>query len=355
MSKARLDDLASAPVSPAQVIDLAVAQGCPSVAMTYNDPVIWAEFAIDIAKEARARGVRSVLVTAGYVTAEARPELYANIDAANVDLKAFTEDFYHKVTFSHLDPVLETLKWIKHETNVWLEITNLMIPGLNDDEAETRKLAEWVGAELGDDVPLHFTAFHPDFKMRDIPPTPPSTLTRARAIAREVGLKYVYTGNVHDRAGGTTLCPSCAAPVIERDWYAIESGRPRRRRQRQRDLPRVRRAPSPAASTCRRAPPTGAGAASASSTTRRYCGKSRRLRVVSFGRIRTGSERLILNSGFESSTVCLPAGSFTLTGVGPLSTPSTFTLHHGLDANSSVPSPSSLIGVAGSGFLASGD
>ena len=135
--------------------------------MTYNDPVIWAEFAIDIAKEARARGVRSVLVTAGYVTAEARPELYADIDAANVDLKAFTEDFYHKVTFSHLDPVLETLKWIKRETNVWLEITNLMIPGLNDDEAETRKLAEWVGAELGADVPLHFTAFHPDFKMRD--------------------------------------------------------------------------------------------------------------------------------------------------------------------------------------------
>jgi pyruvate formate lyase activating enzyme len=222
MSKARLDDLASAPVSPAQVIDLAVAQGCPSVAMTYNDPVIWAEFAVDIAREARARGVRSVLVTAGYVTAEARPELYENIDAANVDLKAFTEDFYHKVTFSHLDPVLETLKWIKRDTKVWLEITNLMIPGLNDAESETKKLAEWIGAELGDEVPLHFTAFHPDFKMRDIPPTPPSTVARARQIAREVGLKYVYTGNVHDRAGGTTWCPSCAAPVIERDWFAIK-------------------------------------------------------------------------------------------------------------------------------------
>ncbi len=222
ISKARLDDLASAPVSPKDVVDLAVAEGCPSVAMTYNDPVIWAEFAIDIAREARARGVRSVLVTAGYVTAEARPELYADIDAANVDLKAFTEDFYHKVTFSHLDPVLETLKWIKKETRVWLEITNLMIPGLNDAESETRKLAEWIGAELGDEVPLHFTAFHPDFKMRDIPRTPSSTLTRARAIAREVGLKYVYTGNVHDRDGGTTWCPSCGAAVIERDWYAIE-------------------------------------------------------------------------------------------------------------------------------------
>ncbi|MGZ3426925.1 MAG: AmmeMemoRadiSam system radical SAM enzyme, partial [Polyangia bacterium] len=176
----------------------------------------------DIAKEARARGVRSVLVTAGYVTAEARPELYENIDAANVDLKAFTEDFYHKVTFSHLDPVLDTLKWIKRDTKVWLEITNLMIPGLNDAESETRKLAEWIGAELGDEVPLHFTGFHPDFKMRDIPSTPSSTLTRARAIAREVGLKYVYTGNVHDRAGGTTWCPSCAEAVIERDWYAID-------------------------------------------------------------------------------------------------------------------------------------
>src|SRR3954467_10729753 len=147
ISKARLAEKSSADVTPAQVIDLAVAQGAPSVAMTYNDPVIWAEFAVDIAKEARRRGVRSVLVTAGYVTAEARPELYANIDAANVDLKAFTEDFYHKVTFSHLDPVLETLKWLKRDTKVWLEITNLMIPGLNDAEDETRKLCEWVGKE----------------------------------------------------------------------------------------------------------------------------------------------------------------------------------------------------------------
>jgi len=222
ISKARLADAQSAEVTPAQVIDLAQAQGCPSVAMTYNDPVIWAEFAVDIAKEARARGVRSVLVTAGYVTEEARGELYENIDAANVDLKAFTEDFYHKVTFSHLDPILETLKWIKRDTKVWLEITNLMIPGLNDAEDETRKLAEWVGKELGDEVPLHFTAFHPDFKMRDISRTPASTLTRARAIAHEVGLKYVYTGNVHDRSGGTTFCPSCKAGVIERDWFAID-------------------------------------------------------------------------------------------------------------------------------------
>jgi pyruvate formate lyase activating enzyme len=222
ISKARLADAESSAVTAAQVIDLAQAQGCPSVAMTYNDPVIWAEFAVDVAREARARGVRSVLVTAGYVTAEARPELYADVDAANVDLKAFTDDFYHKVTFSHLDPVLETLKWLKHDTKVWIEITNLMIPGLNDSPSETRQLAEWIGNQLGHEVPLHFTAFHPDFKMRDVPPTPPATLARARAIAREVGLKYVYTGNVHDREGGTTWCPSCGEAVIERDWFAVD-------------------------------------------------------------------------------------------------------------------------------------
>jgi pyruvate formate lyase activating enzyme len=221
ISKARLDDKRSADVTPAQVIDLAERQGCPSVAMTYNDPVIWAEYAIDIAKEARARGLRAVLVTAGYVTAEARPELYTNIDAANVDIKAFTEDFYHKITFSHLEPVLDTLKWLKRETGVWIELTNLMIPGLNDDVAETQKLSEWVATELGLDVPLHFTAFHPDFKMLDRPRTPPETLTRARQIARDIGLRYVYTGNVHDREGGTTYCPVCAAAVIERDWFAI--------------------------------------------------------------------------------------------------------------------------------------
>jgi pyruvate formate lyase activating enzyme len=222
ISKARLADKQSGDISPVEVVDLAVRQGCPSVAMTYNDPVIWAEFAIDIAREARARGVRAVLVTAGYVTAQARPELYADVDAANVDLKAFTDDFYHKVTFSQLAPVLETLIWIKRETSVWLEITNLMIPGLNDDPAETRRLAEWVATELGLDVPLHFTAFHPDFKMLDRPPTPPATLTRARAIAREVGLRYVYTGNVHDQEGGTTFCPSCGEAVIARDWFAVD-------------------------------------------------------------------------------------------------------------------------------------
>jgi pyruvate formate lyase activating enzyme len=222
MSKARLAEKASADVTPEQVVDLAVAQGSPSVAMTYNDPVIWAEFAIDIARAAKKRGVKSVLVTAGYVTAEARPELFAEVDAANVDIKAFTEDFYHKVTFSHLQPILETLKWLHDETKVWVELTNLMIPGHNDDPAETRKLSEWVLENMGPDTPLHFTAFHPDFKMLDVPGTPPETLHRARRIAREVGLRYVYTGNVYDREGGTTWCPDCGEAVIEREWYRID-------------------------------------------------------------------------------------------------------------------------------------
>jgi pyruvate formate lyase activating enzyme len=222
ISKAKLDDEHSAPVSAERVIELAIEQGCPSVAMTYNDPVIWAEFAIDIVRAGAARGVRSVLVTAGYVTDEARPDLFEGVAAANVDLKAFTEDFYHKVTFSHLDPVLDTLRWLRRETDVWFEITNLLIPGCNDDPAETGRLVEWIGAELGDDVPLHFTAFHPDFKMRDLPPTPPSTLRAARRRALDAGLKYVYTGNVHDPDGQTTWCPGCGAAVIRRDWYVVD-------------------------------------------------------------------------------------------------------------------------------------
>jgi len=226
ISKSRLADRASSAYSPRQVVDLAVEAGCPALAFTYNDPVIWAEWAIDLAREAHARGLQTVFVTAGFVTESAREEIFANMDAVNVDLKAFTEDFYRKVTLSHMAPVLETLSWLA-KTKVWTEVTNLMIPGLNDDPAESRALAEWIGEHMGPDVPLHFTAFHPDFKMRDLPPTPPETLSRARAIAREVGLHHVYTGNVHDRAGQTTSCAACGTPLIERDWYAIRSYRVR--------------------------------------------------------------------------------------------------------------------------------
>ena len=224
ISKARLAERASREYTPRQVVDLAIEAGCPSIAFTYNDPVIWAEFAVDVAREAHARGVKTVFVTAGYVGAAAREEIFAHMDATNVDLKAFTEDFYRKVTLAHLAPVLETLAWLA-KTQVWTEVTNLLIPGLNDDVAETRALAEWMLEHMGPDVPLHFTAFHPDYKLRDRPPTPAETLSRARAIALEVGLRHVYTGNVHDAAGQTTYCPGCREALIERDWHAVRAYR----------------------------------------------------------------------------------------------------------------------------------
>jgi len=226
ISKAKSDEACSEDDwTPARVVDLAVRMRSPGLAFTYNDPIIWAEYAIDVAKEAHARGLFTVFVTNGYVGAKAREEIFPHMDATNVDLKAFTEGFYAKTTLAHLAPVQETLEWLARETDVWVEVTNLMIPGLNDDEEETRALAEWVVSRMGPDVPVHFTAFHPDYKMLDRPRTPPRTLVRAREIGRAAGLRYVYTGNVHDREGQSTFCPSCGAKVIERDWFAIRSAR----------------------------------------------------------------------------------------------------------------------------------
>jgi len=161
------------------------------------------------------------MVTAGYITPEARREVHRYIDAANVDLKGFTERFYHKLTFSHLAPVLDTLKWLRNETDIWFEITNLMIPGENDDPEETKQLCDWVLKNLGDSVPLHFTAFHPDFKMMDKPSTPAATLRRARQIALSAGIKYCYVGNVFDEEGQATYCPSCGRVLIRRSWHDI--------------------------------------------------------------------------------------------------------------------------------------
>ena len=223
ISKAQLADRRAEPWTPERVVALAIEVGAPGIAFTYNDPVIWAEYAIDIAKEAHRRGLFTVFVTAGFVHERAREDVFAHMDATNVDLKGFTETFYSRITLSHLAPVLETLEWLAKKTRVWVEVTNLMIPGLNDGPDETKALAEWVGEKMGPDVPLHFTAFHPDFKMLDRPPTPPATLSGARAIARAAGLRYVYTGNVHDPDGQTTFCPGCGAPVIVRDWFAIRS------------------------------------------------------------------------------------------------------------------------------------
>ena len=197
--------------------------GCRSVAFTYNDPVIFAEYAMDAADACHARGVATVAVTAGYIGVDARREFYAKMDAANVDLKGFTDEFYVKLCGAHLQPVLDTLVYLVHETNVWTEITTLLIPGKNDSDAELTAMCRWIARELGPDVPLHFTAFHPDYKMTDLAHTPAATLARARAIGLREGLRYVYTGNVYDREGGTTYCPGCARPLIVRDWHEILS------------------------------------------------------------------------------------------------------------------------------------
>ena len=221
ISKSREFDTLADAASPAAVAEAAAELGCASVAFTYNDPVIFMEYAIDTAVACRERGIKTVAVTAGYMCPQPRVEFYEHMDAANVDLKAFSESFYADTCAGHLDPVLETLEYLKHETGGWFEITNLLIPGLNDSDDEIDRMTSWVVERLGQDVPMHFTAFHPDYKLLDRPPTPPATLTRARSIALANGVHYAYTGNVHDREGGSTHCPDCGAAVVERDWYRI--------------------------------------------------------------------------------------------------------------------------------------
>jgi len=221
LSKSREMDTVSAVASPEAIARAAAEADCPSVAFTYNDPIVFAEYAMDTADACHARGISTVAVTAGYVHEGPRRDFFAKIDATNVDLKAFTEEFYHSLTAAHLEPVKDTLRYLVKETRVWTEITTLLIPGHNDSEKELRELAQFVAGELGPDVPLHFSAFHPDYRLRDVPPTPLATLQRARRLAMQEGLRYVYTGNVHDAEGDTTFCPSCGAGVIVRDWYEI--------------------------------------------------------------------------------------------------------------------------------------
>ncbi len=221
ISKSRETDTLADEASPETIARAAEELGCRSVAFTYNDPVIFHEYAIDVAEACRERGVKTVAVTAGYVCPEPRAEFYRHMDAANVDLKAFSEEFYHRITASHLAPVLDTLKYLKHETDVWFEITTLLIPGENDSDREIDAMTAWVVENLGPDVPMHFTAFHPDWKMMDHPPTPPPTLSRARRIAVDNGVRYAYTGNVHDREGQSTYCHNCGQLLIGRDWYVL--------------------------------------------------------------------------------------------------------------------------------------
>jgi pyruvate formate lyase activating enzyme len=221
ISKSREVDTLADAASPETLARAAQQLGCRSIAFTYNDPVVFHEYAIDTAQACHELGLKAVAVTAGYQRDEPRREMYHWMDAANVDLKAFTERFYYKVCGGHLQPVLDTLVYLKRETQVWFEITTLLIPGENDSEKELEEETQWLMEHLGPDVPLHFTAFHPDWKMLDKPRTPATTLTRARAIALKNGLRYVYTGNVHDADGGTTSCHGCGAKLIVRDWYRL--------------------------------------------------------------------------------------------------------------------------------------
>ncbi len=225
ISKSREMDRLVDQASPEAIARAAKEANAASVAFTYNDPTIFTEYAMDTADACHELGIKTVAVTAGYIYPDPRRDLYSKIDAANVDLKAFTDEFYRKVTASSIEPVKDTLRYLVRETKVWTEITTLLIPGLNDGDAELTQLAEFVAGDLGVDVPVHFSAFHPDYKMNDIPATPVETLRRARKIAMRAGLRYVYTGNVHDREGDTTTCPTCQAAVIERDWYEILSSK----------------------------------------------------------------------------------------------------------------------------------
>jgi pyruvate formate lyase activating enzyme len=221
ISKSREIALLSEQANPDEIAEAAVQLGCRSVAFSYNDPVIWAEYAIDTAKACHERGLKAVAVTAGYITPEARPEFYSVMDAANVDLKAFTEVFYQHLCLAKLDPILDTLRWLKEETDVWFEITNLIIPEENDSPDEIARMCDWILQNVGDSVPVHFTAFHPDFRLMNRPKTPGETLTRARSQALSAGIKFAYVGNVHDPSGQNTYCPSCNACLVERDWYEL--------------------------------------------------------------------------------------------------------------------------------------
>jgi pyruvate formate lyase activating enzyme len=221
ISKSREISKLADEASPERIARAAQQLGCRSVAFTYNDPTIFFEYAVDVAAACREAGLAAVAVTAGYMCPEPRREFYDHIDAANVDLKAFTEKFYWEVTGAHLEPVLETLVYLKKETKVWLEVTNLVIPGYNDSETEIQEMTRWVVENLGPNVPMHFSAFHPDWKMMDVPPTAESTLWKARRIALQNGVRYAYTGNISDVEGGNTLCHACGALLIGRDGYVV--------------------------------------------------------------------------------------------------------------------------------------
>ncbi len=221
ISKSRQVDTLCDSAMPEPLVDTAKRYGCDALAYTYNDPIIFLEYAVDVAKAARAQGIKNVAVSAGYMCDKPREVFFQYMDGANIDLKAFSERFYRKICHGQLQPVLDTLLYLKHHTDVWFEITTLLIPDENDSDGELHQMCQWLVENLGPEVPLHFSAFHPDFKMMDKAPTPLATLKRAREIALSYGLHYVYCGNVHDLASDATYCPNCKKAVIERDWYQI--------------------------------------------------------------------------------------------------------------------------------------
>ena len=221
ISKSRKMDTLADAAGPEEIANAATRLGCRSVAFTYNDPVIFLEYARDVAAACKEQDICTVAVTAGYVNPEPRRELFSFTDAANIDLKAFDDGFYRRIAGGQLEPVLDALRYLKHETDVWFEITNLVIPEHNDADDDIRRMADWIVEELGSEVPLHLSGFHPSYKMRDVPPTPRATLRRARDIAKRAGVHHVYTGNVHDREGDTTYCAACGTVLISRDWYEV--------------------------------------------------------------------------------------------------------------------------------------
>jgi len=221
ISKAKELDKAQEQASPLEIAIATKKLNCLGIAFTYNDPVIFAEYAMDIAKECRQFNLKTVAVTAGYIMPEARKIFFKHIDAANIDLKAFSQTFYKKICMANLEPILETLLYLKHETDVWFELTNLIIPQNNDNHKELDEMTKWIAKHLGPDIPLHFTAFHPDYKMMDIPKTEATSLLEAYNIAKQNGLHYVYTGNIYDSKTGSTYCPSCKKCIIERNWYEL--------------------------------------------------------------------------------------------------------------------------------------
>ena len=210
-------------VSPDEVARSAGEHGAPSVAATYNEPAVWAEYAMDIADACHARGVRMVAVTSGYISGRAREDFFRRMDATNVDLKSMREAFYQRLCGASLAPVLETLEYIRKETDGWLEVTTLVIPGENDSEAELDELTAWVAGHLGVETPLHFSAFHPDGEMRDHSRTPLATLRRARERAQANGLRHVYAGNIRGEPDWTaTCCAGCGARLIDREGFGAQ-------------------------------------------------------------------------------------------------------------------------------------